>query len=154
MIALIQRVKHASVTVENEKVSEISEGFLILLGVFDKDTEKEAALLAKKTVNLRIFTDENDKMNLSPANLRENGKECEFLVVSQFTLCAMCKGQNRPSFIPAASPDAANELYEKYVFMLRNEYGFTVKTGVFGEDMKVELLNDGPVTIILDTEKL
>ena len=111
-----------SVTVENEKVSEISEGFLILLGVFDKDTDKEAALLAKKTVNLRIFTDENGKMNLSPANLRENGKECEFLVVSQFTLCAMCKGQNRPSFIPAAFPDAANELYEKYVSMLRNEY--------------------------------
>ncbi len=154
MIALIQRVTGASVTIEGTKKSEIGKGFLILFGVFENDTEKEAALLAKKTVNLRIFTDENDKMNLSPLHLRERGENCSFLVVSQFTLCAMCKGQNRPSFMPAASPDKANRLYEHYVSLLRDEYGFEVGTGEFGADMQVSLTNDGPVTIILDTEKL
>ena len=154
MIALIQRVSGASVTVERTEKSSIGRGFLVLLGVFENDTEDEARLLAKKTANLRIFTDENDKMNLSPLQLRERGEECDMLVVSQFTLCAACKGQNRPSFMPAAAPEEANRLYEYYVSLLREEYGFSVGTGEFGAHMEVSLVNHGPVTIILDTEKL
>ncbi|MGN1122160.1 MAG: D-aminoacyl-tRNA deacylase [Eubacteriales bacterium] len=154
MIALIQRGKQAKVTVENAEKASIDQGFLVLLGVFETDTENEARLLAKKTVNLRVFTDENDKMNLSPMQLRERGEECKLLVVSQFTLCAACKGQNRPSFMPAAAPEQADALYEYYVSLLREEYGFEVGTGEFGAHMEVTLTNDGPVTIILDTEKL
>lgn len=154
MTALIQRVLNASVVVDGEKISEIEKGFLVLLGVFGEDTEKQAELLAKKTANLRIFTDENDKMNLSPKQLCEKGEDCRILVVSQFTLCAECKGQNRPSFISAAPPEEAARLYEKYVSLLRDEYGFKVGTGRFGADMKVALTNDGPVTIILDSDKL
>lgn len=154
MIALIQRVANAAVTVEDNQISQIGRGFLVLLGVFEGDTENEMRLLAKKTANLRIFTDENDKMNLSPSMLLERGESCEMLVVSQFTLCAACKGQNRPSFMAAAAPDRANELYEKFVEQLRNVYGFTVGTGEFAAHMQVSLVNNGPVTIILDTEKL
>lgn len=154
MIALIQRVSNASVSVDNKIVLEIGKGFLVLLGVFEQDTEKQVELLAKKTANLRIFEDENGRMNISPSQLKEKGEDCKLLVVSQFTLCAECKGQNRPSFMPAADPQSANELYEKYVMILRQQYGFEVGTGVFGADMKVSLLNDGPVTIILDTDKL
>lgn len=154
MIALIQRVANAAVAVDDNQISQIGRGFLILLGVFEGDTENEMRLLAKKTANLRIFTDENDKMNLSPSMLLERGESCEMLVVSQFTLCAACKGQNRPSFMAAAAPDRANELYEKFVEELRNVYGFTVGIGEFGAHMQVSLVNNGPVTIILDTEKL
>lgn len=154
MIALIQRVSEASVTVDGKKISQIGRGFLVLLGVYEGDTEKEVALLAKKTANLRVFTDENDRMNLSPLQLIERGESCELLVVSQFTLCADCKGQNRPSFMEAAHPEVANTLYEKFVDTLRSTYGFTVGTGEFGASMKVSLLNDGPVTILLDTRKL
>ena len=154
MIALIQRVANAAVAVDDNQISQIGRGFLILLGVFEGDTEADLRLLAKKTANLRIFTDENDKMNLSPTMLLERGESCEMLVVSQFTLCAACKGQNRPSFMAAAAPDRANELYEKFVEELRNVYGFTVGTGEFGAHMQVSLVNNGPVTIILDTEKL
>ena len=154
MIALIQRVANAAVAVDDNQISHIGRGFLILLGVFEGDTEADLRLLAKKTANLRIFTDENDKMNLSPSMLLERGESCEMLVVSQFTLCAACKGQNRPSFMAAAAPDRANELYEKFVEELRNVYGFTVGTGEFGAHMQVSLVNNGPVTIILDTEKL
>ena len=151
MIALIQRVQRASVTIENNKISEIGNGFLVLLGVGEDDSEKQAEILAKKTANLRIFTDENDKMNLSPIQLVADKKDCKILVVSQFTLYAMCKGQNRPSFISAAAPDTANELYEKYMELLKG-YGLEVEKGEFGADMKVELVNDGPVTIIMDTD--
>ena len=154
MIALIPRVANAAVAVDDNQSSQIGRGFLILLGVFEGDTEADLRLLAKKTANLRIFTDENDKMNLSPSMLLERGESCEMLVVSQFTLCAACKGQNRPSFMAAAAPDRANELYEKFVEELRNVYGFTVGTGEFGAHMQVSLVNNGPVTIILDTEKL
>ena len=154
MIALIQRVANAAVTVEDHQISQIGRGFLVLLGVFEGDTENEVRLLAKKTANLRIFTDENDKMNLSPSMLLERGESCEMLVVSQFTLCAACKGQNRPSFMAAAAPDKANKLYEEFVEELRNVYGFTVGTGKFAAHMQVSLVNNGPVTIILDTEKL
>ncbi len=154
MIALIQRVANAAVAVDDNQISQIGRGFLILLGVFEGDTEADLRLLAKKTANLRIFTDENDKMNLSPSMLLERGESCEMLVVSQFTLCAACKGQNRPSFMAAAAPDKANKLYEEFVEELRNVYGFTVGTGEFGAHMQVSLVNNGPVTIILDTEKL
>ena len=154
MIALIQRVANAAVAVDDNQISQIGRGFLILLGVFEGDTEADLRLLAKKTANLRIFTDENDKMNLSPSMLLERGESCEMLVVSQFTLCAACKGQNHPSFMAAAAPDKANKLYEEFVEELRNVYGFTVGTGEFAAHMQVSLVNNGPVTIILDTEKL
>ncbi len=154
MIALIQRVLNADVVVEGKTISQIGQGFLVLLGVFEGDTDKEVELLAKKTANLRIFTDENDRMNLSPVQLVQRGESCEMLVVSQFTLCAECKGQNRPSFMAAAAPEEANRLYESYVQALRETYGFTVGTGEFGASMKVSLVNNGPVTILLDTRKL
>lgn len=153
MIALIQRTSHASVEIDGSLHSATKRGFLVLLGVYSEDTENHAEILASKTAKLRIFEDENGKMNLSPLQLIEKGEECELMVVSQFTLCADCKGQNRPSFIKAARPETAIPLYEKYVSLLK-EQGFTVKTGEFGADMKVSLLNDGPVTIILDTDKL
>ncbi|MBQ7398919.1 MAG: D-tyrosyl-tRNA(Tyr) deacylase [Clostridia bacterium] len=153
MIALIQRVTNASVEIEGKMFSETQNGFLILLGVYTNDTEKEAEFLASKVAKLRIFEDENGKMNLSPLQLIESGKICEMMVVSQFTLCADCKGQNRPSFINAARPETAVPLYEYFVNLMK-EQGFCVKTGEFGAEMKVRLLNDGPVTIILDTDKL
>ena len=153
MIALIQRVTEASVQIDGVMRSETGNGFLILLGVYTTDTKKEAEFLASKVSKLRIFEDENGKMNLSPLSLVENGRECEMMVVSQFTLCAECKGQNRPSFINAARPESAIPLYEYFVELLKG-MGFTVRTGEFGAEMKVRLLNDGPVTIILDTDKL
>lgn len=153
MIALIQRTEMSSVTIDGSIYSEAGRGFLILLGVYNNDTEKQAEMLASKIAKLRIFEDENGKMNLSPSQLIERGETCEMMVVSQFTLCADCKGQNRPSFINAARPDTAVPLYEKFVQLLTNQ-GFKTSTGVFGADMKVRLLNDGPVTIILDTDKL
>ncbi len=148
MKAVIQRVTHAKVTVEGEVVGEIGKGFLVLLGVMQGDTETEMKLLAKKTAEIRIFTDENDKMNLSLAQV-----EGEVLVVSQFTLCADTSHGRRPSFINSAKPDIANELYEKYCEELRTYGVKKVARGVFAADMAVELLNDGPVTIIMDTDE-
>lgn len=153
MIAVVQRVKNSSVVIDGKLHSETGNGFLILLGVYVEDTVQQAEILASKISKLRIFEDDDGKMNLSPLQLIESGKECEMMVVSQFTLCAECKGQNRPSFIKAARPDTAVPLYEKFTQLLR-DMGFTTKTGQFGADMKVSLLNDGPVTIILDTDKL
>ena len=154
MTALIQRVKSARVDIDGSLCSEIGARSFVQLGVFDTDDGAKADLLADKTAKLRIFEDENGKMNLSPCNLLQTGGKCEILVVSQFTLCADCKGQNRPSFIKAARPKEAVVLYERYVNRLTSEYSFSVKTGVFGADMQVSLVNDGPVTIILDTDKL
>lgn len=154
MIALIQRVANAAVTVEDNQISQIGRGFLVLLGVFEGDTENEVRLLAKKTANLRIFTDENDKMNLSPSMLLERGESCEMLVVSQFTLCAACKGQTARRLWRLPRRIKRTKLYEEFVEELRNVYGFTVGTGEFGAHMQVSLVNNGPVTIILDTEKL
>ena len=154
MKAILQRVTHAKVTIDGQVSGEIGTGFLVLLGVAPEDTQEEALYLARKIAGLRVFTDENDKMNLSPSMLLERGESCEMLVVSQFTLCAACKGQNRPSFMAAAAPDKANKLYEEFVEELRNVYGFTVGTGEFAAHMQVSLVNNGPVTIILDTEKL
>ena len=146
MKAVIQRVTHASVTVDDKIIGEIGQGFLVLLGVVDGDGEEEMKLLAKKTAGMRIFTDENDKMNLSLDQI-----DGEVLVVSQFTLCADTSHGRRPSFISSAKPDVAEDLYLKYCQELRNLGVKKVATGEFGADMKVELLNDGPVTIIMDT---
>lgn len=149
MKAVIQRVTHASVKVDGEIVGSCGQGFLILLGVMAGDDEKEADKLVNKTVNLRIFEDENGKMNLSSLDIGG-----EMLVVSQFTLCADCTHGRRPSFTPSAPPDEANRLYEYFVRRLKENGISHVETGVFGADMKVELLNDGPVTIILDSSEL
>ncbi len=147
MKAVIQRVTFANVKVDGETVGEIEKGFMILLGVQEGDTKSDADLLAKKTANMRIFEDENGKMNLS---LLDTDGEC--LVVSQFTLCADCKKGNRPSFINSAKPDEANELYEYFMEQLKINGIKKVEHGIFGADMKVSLLNDGPVTIVLDTD--
>lgn len=149
MKAVIQRVTHASVKVDGKTVGSCGQGFLILLGVMAGDDEKEADKLVNKTVNLRIFEDENGKMNLSSLDIGG-----EMLVVSQFTLCADCTHGRRPSFTPSAPPDEANRLYEYFVLRLKENGISHVETGVFGADMKVELLNDGPVTIILDSSEL
>lgn len=146
MKAVLQRVQSASVTVDNELVSKINQGFLILLGVENTDDEKEAAALAKKISGLRVFTDENDKMNLSLADI-----DGEVLVVSNFTLCADCRKGRRPNFERAARGETANSLYELFCETLLTLGVRKVEKGIFGADMKVELLNDGPVTIIIDS---
>ena len=144
MRALIQRVNSASVKIDGEIVGKIGKGFLIFLGVYEEDTEEKIEKLTKKIVNLRIFNDENDKMNLSIKDVK--GK---ILLISQFTLCADTRKGNRPSFVSAKNPKDANVIYEKTIESIRNE-GIIVEKGIFGADMKVELLNDGPVTILLD----
>ena len=145
---IIQRVKKSSVTVDNKIVGRINKGFLVLIGITHTDTTEIADKMIKKMVNLRVFSDENDKMNLALKDV-----EGELLLISQFTLYADCKKGNRPSFVDAAKPEYANELYE-YVIEKCKESGNKVQTGIFGADMKVELLNDGPVTIVLDSAEL
>lgn len=147
MRAVIQRVKNASVTVSGEVVSEIGSGFLILLGIETDDTREDAGWLAGKISRLRVFGDENDAMNLS---LLDVGGEA--IVVSQFTLHAATKKGNRPSFIKAARPEVAIPLYEFFVSELEGELGKKVQTGRFGAMMDVALVNDGPVTIWIDTK--
>lgn len=144
MKLVIQRAKQASVTVENNVVGKIEKGFVVLLGVGPEDTIKEAEYLVQKLVKLRVFTDENDKMNLSIKDI-----EGELLIISQFTLYADCSQGNRPSFINAAKPEKAKELYEYFIEKCR-EQEIKVETGVFGAYMQVSLINDGPVTIILE----
>ncbi len=146
MKAVIQRVQEASVKVDGETVSSIGKGFMLLLGVMKGDGEKEAELLARKTAALRVFEDENGKMNLSVNDIGG-----EILSVSQFTLCADCKKGNRPSFTDSEEPVRANELYEYFCNELLKNGVKSVKKGVFGADMKVSLINDGPVTITYDT---
>ena len=147
MKAVVQRVTRAKVEVGGNTVGEIGKGFLVLLGVMEGDTEKEAALLAAKTAKLRIFEDDAEKMNLALADVSG-----EVLAVSQFTLCADVKKGNRPSFTPSAPPQEANRLYEYYMDCLRSEGVKNVAHGEFGADMQVSLVNDGPVTILLDTD--
>ena len=148
MKAVLQRVKSASVHVDGKLVGECGEGLLILLGVARGDTEDDARLLATKICNLRIFTDENDKMNLSVKNI-----DGEALVISQFTLMANYKHGNRPDFLESAPPDEANRLYEYFKALLVSELK-QVGCGVFGAHMEVSLINDGPVTIVVDSEVL
>ncbi len=147
MRAVIQRVTNASVTVGGKTVGQIENGFMVLLGVLEGDTETEAELLARKTALLRVFEDENGKMNLS---VLDTGGE--ILAVSQFTLCADTKKGNRPSFTPSAEPNVANRLYDIYCEQLKANGVGKVEKGIFGADMKVSLVNDGPVTICLDTD--
>lgn len=146
MRVVVQRVKHASVTINGTVNGKINNGFLVLLGVQSTDNEQDVDYLVKKVTNLRIFSDENDKMNLSLKDV--NG---ELLIVSQFTLYANCKEGNRPSFVEAAKPDIAIPLYEYFVSECKKIIP-VVETGLFGADMKVDLLNDGPVTIIMDSK--
>ena len=147
MRAVIQRVSHASVTINGAVKSEIGQGFLILLGVCDEDTMEDVDWLVKKVANLRVFGDENDVMNLSIQDVGGNA-----LVVSQFTLYASYKKGNRPSWFKAGSHEHSIPLYETFCSQLSAAIGKPVGTGEFGADMKVELLNDGPVTICMDTK--
>lgn len=149
MKAVIQRVKYANVKIDGEIAGECRQGFMILLGVMNGDTKQEADKLVKKIPNLRIFEDENGKMNLSCLDI-----DGEMLVVSQFTLCADCSHGRRPSFTNSAPPDEANALYEYVVEGLKKSGVKSVQTGRFGADMQVELVNDGPVTIILESGDL
>ena len=148
MRAVVQRVSEASVSIAGKTVGAIGKGFLILLGITGDDTPELCAYLAEKCAGLRVFTDENDKMNLSLQDVAG-----EVLVVSQFTLYGDCRKGKRPNFMGAAKGEQANRLYKYFVDCCR-ELGVTVQTGVFGADMKVELLNDGPVTILMDTDQM
>ena len=147
MRAVIQRVTKASVTIEGKIHSAINEGLLVLLGIEDADTGEDIEWLAGKIINLRIFNDENGIMNIS---VKDNGGD--ILVVSQFTLHASTKKGNRPSYIKASKPEFAIPMYEKFLWQLNNDLGKQVFSGVFAADMKVELCNDGPVTIVIDTK--
>ncbi len=148
MRLVIQRVTHASVTIEGVLKSKIDKGLLILVGIEDADTDADINWLAQKVVNLRIFDDENGVMNRSVTDI--NG---EILIVSQFTLHAMTAKGNRPSYIRASKPDFAIPMYEKFCTKVSDLLGKPVGTGQFGADMKVELLNDGPVTILIDSQR-
>ena len=148
MRAVLTRVKHASVSVDGKIIGQIGEGFLVLLGVTHEDTEAQAEKLADKLTGLRIFEDENEKMNRS---LTDVGGQ--LLIVSQFTLYANCKKGRRPEFLAAARPEVAIPLYEKFVQLCRDK-GFHTETGEFGAYMQLDSLNDGPLTIILDTDTL
>ena len=147
MRVVIQRVKEASVTIEGVVKSQITEGLLILVGIEETDTAEDSDWLAAKIINLRIFSDEAGLMNRSVVDIGGS-----LLVVSQFTLHASTKKGNRPSFLRAAKPDFAVPMYESFVERLRNVSNLTVLTGEFGTDMKVALLNDGPVTIVMDSK--
>ena len=147
MRSVIQRVSKASVTVDGKAAGEIKTGLLVLLGIEDADTDDDIHWLSGKIVNLRIFNDENGVMNKSVIEVAG-----DVLLVSQFTLHASTKKGNRPSYIKASKPDFAIPVYEKMIAQLEKDVGKQIKTGIFGADMKVELLNDGPVTIVIDTK--
>ena len=148
MRVVIQRVSKASVEINSNEICSVNNGLLILLGIELKDSDEDIVWLTKKIINLRIFSDENGKMNHSITDVSG-----EIIVVSQFTLHAKTKKGNRPSYINAAKPELAIPLYEKFTDFLRKESGLNVYTGKFGADMKVSLINDGPVTIILDSKE-
>ena len=145
MKVVIQRVTSASVTIDSKIVADIKKGLLVLVGIEDADSKEDIDWLCQKITNLRIFGDENEVMNLSVKDI-----DGDIIVVSQFTLQALTKKGNRPSYIKAAKPEIAIPIYQNFVLQLEKELGKKVQTGVFGADMKVALLNDGPVTIIID----
>ena len=147
MRVVIQRVKRASVAIDNNIEGQIASGVLIFLGIVAEDTLEDTKWLSKKISNLRIFSDKNDVMNLSLID-----QNFEALVISQFTLHAQTKKGNRPSYIKAARPEIAIPLYEEFIRQLRHDLGKEVQSGVFGANMEIDLLNDGPVTIIIDTK--
>jgi len=147
MKIVIQRVSKASVTIEEKKVAFIESGLLILLGIINEDTQEDIKWLSNKIVNLRVFSDEDGVMNKSLLDTN-----CDAIVVSQFTLHASTKKGNRPSYIKAAKPNVAIPLYEAFVKQIESDLGKKVQTGQFGAAMKVELINDGPVTIIIDSK--
>jgi D-tyrosyl-tRNA(Tyr) deacylase len=148
MIAVIQRVSEASVKIDEQIKSQIKIGFLVLLGITHSDDETDVGWLAKKIVGMRLFGDADGKMNLDLKTIKGN-----VLLISQFTLYASTQKGNRPSFIEAARPDQATLLYEKMIEKLSLELGQNIETGIFGADMQVSLLNDGPVTIVIDSKK-
>jgi D-tyrosyl-tRNA(Tyr) deacylase len=148
MKAIIQRVSESSVTINAKIVAQIQKGLLVLIGFEDSDTQEDILWLTSKIANLRIFGDENDVMNLSLKNV-----EGDMIIVSQFTLHASTKKGNRPSYIKAAKPEIAVPLYEAFIAQMETELGKKVQTGQFGANMKVALVNDGPVTIVIDTKK-
>ncbi|MBQ3114858.1 MAG: D-tyrosyl-tRNA(Tyr) deacylase [Clostridia bacterium] len=148
MRAVVQRVSYASVKVDGIVTGEVKKGLLVLLAVCDDDTKKDLEYMADKVAGLRIFEDNDEKMNLSVMDIGG-----EVLVISQFTLYGDCRKGKRPSFVSAGEPNYANMMYEEFINSIK-ERGITVEKGIFGADMKVELLNDGPVTILLDSKKL
>lgn len=147
MKIVLQRVSQASVTVDEKKVADIQKGLLVLVGIEDADTQEDIDWLVGKIIKMRIFGDENDVMNCSVQDI-----DGDIIVVSQFTLHASTKKGNRPSYIKAAKPEYAIPMYESFVQSLEKEFGKKVQTGIFGADMKVNLLNDGPVTILIDSK--
>ncbi|KAF2516367.1 D-tyrosyl-tRNA(Tyr) deacylase [Flavobacterium zhairuonense] len=147
MRVVIQRVSQASVTVDSKIVADIQKGLLVLVGIEDADTQEDIDWLAGKIIKMRIFGDENDVMNCSVQDI-----DGEIIAVSQFTLHASTKKGNRPSYIKAAKPDFAIPMYENFVKALEKEFNKKIQTGIFGADMKVSLLNDGPVTIVMDSK--
>ncbi|SFD41154.1 D-aminoacyl-tRNA deacylase [Flavobacterium phragmitis] len=147
MKVVIQRVSEASVTVEGQKTADIKKGLLVLVGIEEADTQEDIDWLSGKIIKMRIFGDENDVMNCSVQDI-----DGEIIVVSQFTLHASTKKGNRPSYIKAAKPEFAIPMYENFVKTLEKEFGKKIQTGIFGADMKVNLLNDGPVTILIDSK--
>lgn len=149
MRVVVQRVKKASVTIDNKLKSSIGKGVLILLGIEDLDTEKDIEWLCQKICKLRIFNDENEVMNLPITEI-----DGEILLVSQFTLHASVKKGNRPTYIRASKPDFAIPMYKKFILNLEKEFGKEIQTGVFGADMQVELINDGPVTLVIDSKNI
>ena len=147
MRVVVQRVNSTSVSIEGEVVGKIGKGFLLLVGITHSDTEADVRYIAKKVAQMRVFSDAEGKMNLSLSDI----SDASVLSISQFTLYADCRHGNRPSFIEAARPDKAEPLYEYFNRLLRDQYGLQVQTGRFGADMQVSLVNDGPVTIVIDS---
>lgn len=147
MRAVIQRVKECSVTVDGELCSSITEGLMVLLGIGEDDSDEDISWLTGKIINMRIFDDENGVMNRSVMDVKGN-----IMIISQFTLMAQTKKGNRPSYIKAARPDFSKPMYERFCDAVEKESGIMVQKGIFGADMKVRLLNDGPVTIVMDTK--
>lgn len=154
MTAVIQRIKSSRLEADGKPFSECQKGFLVLVGIRKGDTEAEVDFICDKTARLRVFEDENGKMNLSLLQLLERGESVSVMAVSQFTLCADCTHGNRPAFVDAMHPDYAKPLYERFVERMRVLHKIPTVTGVFGADMLINLENDGPVTIILDSREL